>query len=256
MNITEIKQQYLQEALSQAVQNKYGVELSDGRITTISDSESFYVESCPEEITAYVDKGDLKGNTVKEEIPIEIVSGPEDFFPGKQVYTFTNPALNKDNLKVEVLEKPLMGLIGKAKVKFKAGQNFAIKSEVITQPLFRSSDGKYYQASELPEQSDTFVLERYSNEVKAERNARISDTDDYVRLTDITVQKLAKAKRSALTDEDRAYLEAYRQSLRNMPETEGFPFVAWPEFPSALAYELQLKVESRERMKQGGFLCH
>lgn len=247
--LSEVKQQYLQEALSQAVQNKYGVELSDGRITTISDSESFYVESCPEEITALVDKKYLKGNTVKEEIPIEIVSAPEDFFTGKQVYTFTTPALNADNLKVEVLESPLFG---KAKVKFKQGQNFAIKSELITQPLFRSSDGKYYQASELPEQSDTFVLERYSAEVKVERNARISDTDDYVKLPDITVQKLAKAKRQALTDEDRAYLEAYRQSLRNMPETAGFPFVEFPAFPTALAYELSQKAEARERMK-GGF---
>lgn len=247
--LSEVKQQYIQKALSQAVQNKYGVELSDGRITTISDSESFYVESCPEEITALVDKKYLNGNTVKEEIPIEIVSAPEDFFTGKQVYTFTNPALNADNLKVEVLEKPL---IGKAKVKFNAGQNFAIKSQKITQPLFRSSDGKYYQASELPEQSDTFVLERYSAEVKVERNARISDTDDYVKLPDITVQKLAKAKRQALTDEDRAYLEAYRQSLRNMPETAGFPFVEFPAFPTALAYELSQKAEARERMK-GGF---
>ena len=247
--LSEVKQQYLQKALSQAVQNKYGVELSDGRITTISDSQSFYVESCPSEITAYVDKTYLKGETVKEEIPIEIVSAPESFFTGKQVYTFTNPALNKDNLKVEVLEKPL---IGKAKVKFKADQNFAIKSELITQPLFRSADGKYYQASELPEQSDSFVLERYSAEVKSERNCRISDTDDYVRLTDITVQKVAKAKREALTDEDRAHLEAYRQSLRNMPETAGFPFVDFPAFPTALAYELGQKVEARERMK-GGF---
>lgn len=248
--LSEVKQQYLQKALSQPVQNKYGVELADGRITTISDSESFYVESSPVEITALVDKKYLKGNTVKEEIPIEIVSAPEGFFTGKQVYTFTTPALNADNLKVEILEKPL---IGKATVKFKAGQNFAIKSELITQPLFRSLDSKYYQASELPEQSDTFVLERYSAEVKAERNARIADTDDYVKLPDITVQRMAKAKRTALTDEDRAYLEAYRQSLRNMPETAGFPFVEWPEFPTALAYELRQKVESRERMKNGGF---
>lgn len=247
--LNEVKQKYLQKALSRAVQNKYGVELSDGRITTISDSESFYVESCPEEITAYVDKGYLKGNTVKEEIPIEIVSAPEGFFTGKQVYTFTTPALNTDNLKVEVLEKPL---IGKATVKFKAGQNFAIKSELITQPLFRSSDGKYYQDSELPEQSDSFVLERYSAEVKVERNARIFDTDDYVRLTDVTVQKVAKAKRTALTDDDRAELEAYRTSLRNLPEVTGFPFVEFPAFPTALAYELQQKVESRERMKNGG----
>lgn len=246
--LSEVKQQYLQKALSQAVQNKYGVELADGRITTISDSESFYVESCPSEITAYVDKGYLKGNTIKEEIPIEIVSAPEGFFTGKQVYTFTTPALNADNLKVEVLESPLFG---KAKVKFKQGQNFAIKSELITQPLFRSADGKYYQASELPEQSDNFVLERYSNEVKVERNARISDTDDYVKLPDITVQKMAKAKRTALTDEDRAELETYRQALRDLPSVNGFPFISWPEFPSTLAYELGQKVESRTK-RMGG----
>lgn len=247
--LSEVKQQYLQKALSHAVQNKYGVELPDGRITTISDSQSFYVESSPAEIMALVDKKYLKGNIVKEEVPIEFVTAPENFFSGKQVYTFTNPALNNDNLKVEVLESPLFG---KAKVKFKAGQNFAIKSQKIAQPLFRSADGKYYLQSDLPENSDEFCTERYSNEVKSERNARISDTDDYVRLTDITVQKVAKAKREALTDEDRAYLEAYRQALRNMPETAGFPFVEFPAFPTALAYELGQKVEARERMK-GGF---
>ena len=59
--------------------------------------------------------------------------------------------------------------------------------------------------------------------------------------------------KTALTDEDRAYLEAYRQSLRNMPETAGFPFIDFPAFPTALAYELGQKVEARERMKQGGF---
>lgn len=127
------------------------------------------------------------------------------------------------------------------------------KMELSPSGLFRSADGNYYKANELPENDDNFIKSKYSDVIKVERNARISDTDDYVKLPDITVQKLAKAKRTALTDEDRAYLEAYRQALRNMPETEGFPFIDWPEFPSALAYELQQKVESRERMKNGGF---
>lgn len=247
--LSEVKNRYLQKALNQAVQNKYGVELPDGRLTTISDSESFYVESSPTEITALVDKKYLKGNVVKEEVPIEIVSAPEGFFTGKQVYTFTTPGLGADNLKVEVLERPL---IGKIKVKFKKGQNFAIKSQKITQPLFRSADGKYYTQAELPENSDSFCTERYSDEVKAERNARITDTDDYVRLTDITVQKVANAKRQALSDDDRAQLEIYRTSLRNLPETAGFPFIDFPDFPMALSYELGQKAESRERMK-GGF---
>lgn len=119
--------------------------------------------------------------------------------------------------------------------------------------LFRSADGNYYPEDELPENDNEFIKNKYSDVIKVERNARISDTDDYVKLPDITVQKMAKVKRTALTDEDRAYLEVYRQALRNMPETAGFPFVDWPKFPSALAYELQQKVESRDRMKQGGF---
>lgn len=127
------------------------------------------------------------------------------------------------------------------------------KMELSPTGLFRSADGNYYTENELPENDNEFIKSKYFDVVKVERNARISDTDDYVKLPDITVQKMAKAKRTALSDEDRAYLEVYRQSLRNMPEAAGFPFVDWPEFPSALAYELQQKVESRERMKQGGF---
>lgn len=126
------------------------------------------------------------------------------------------------------------------------------KMELSPSGLYRSADGNYYTQAELPENSDTFVTERYSAEVKAERNARISDTDDYVRLPDITVQSAVKAKRQALSNNDRAELEIYRTSLRNLPEVTGFPFVEFPTFPTALAYELGQKVEARERMK-GGF---
>ncbi len=118
--------------------------------------------------------------------------------------------------------------------------------------LYQSADGKFYTETELPENTDAFCKERYSNEIKAERNARISDTDDYVRLPDITVARSAGAKRRALEDADRAALETYRQALRNLPEVEGFPFVPWPEFPAALAYELQQKVDARQNMR-GGF---
>lgn len=119
--------------------------------------------------------------------------------------------------------------------------------------LYQSADGQFYTESELPENTDAFCTQRYSNEIKAERNARISDTDDYVRLPDITVARSAGAKRSALEDADRTALETYRQALRNLPEVEGFPFVAWPVFPTALAYELQQKVNARQTMRQGGF---
>lgn len=118
--------------------------------------------------------------------------------------------------------------------------------------LFQSADGQFYTESELPENTDAFCKERYSNEIKAERNARISDTDDYVKLPDITVARSAGAKRSALEDADRTELETYRQALRNLPEEQGFPFVQWPEFPTSLAYELQQKVDARQNMR-GGF---
>lgn len=247
--LAEIKQQYLSKALSRPVK-AYGVKMGNGRITSLSDVQGFHVEPCSIELIALVDKKYLKGDKVQEEIPIEPLNRPEGFQYGLDLYTFTTPDLKQDNLKVEVLERPL---IGKAKVKFKLGQQFAVKSQLITDELYQSADGKYYTQADLPENSDDFCKERYANEIKAERNARISDTDDYVKLPDITVARSAGAKRSALEDADRAALETYRQALRDLTEAQGFPFVQWPEFPTALAYELQQKVDARSQMRQGGF---
>lgn len=126
------------------------------------------------------------------------------------------------------------------------------KMEPSPKGYFQSADGNFYLSAELPELDDEFVQDRYEQEVRGERNARISDTDDYVKLPDITVARSAGAKRSALEDADRISLETYRQALRNLPEVEGFPFVPWPEFPTALAYELQQKVNARQSMR-GGF---
>ena len=246
--LSEIKAEYLSKALSKPV-TAYGVKMGNGRITSLSDAQGFWVEPCSIELIALVDKKYLKGDKVREEISIEPLNRPEGFQYGLDLYTFTTPGLKADNLKVEVLERPL---IGKAKVKFKAGQNFAVKSQLITDELYQSSDGKYYTESELPEQSDAFCKERYSNEIKAERNARISDTDDYVKLPDITGARSAGAKSSALEEEDRTSLETYRQALRDLTDQTGFPFVEWPEFPTALAYELQQKVTARQSMR-GGF---
>lgn len=246
--LAEIKQQYLTKALSKPVA-AYGVQMGNGRITSLSDVQGFHVEPCSIELIALVDKKYVKGDKVTEEIPIEPLNRPEGFQYGYDLYTFTTPKLKADNLKVEVLER---SLIGKAKVKFKEGQQFAVKSQLITDELYQSADGKYYTQADLPENSDDFCKERYSNEIKAERNARISDTDDYVKLPDITVARSAGAKRSALEDADRVSLETYRQALRDLTEAQGFPFVPWPEFPAALAYELQQKVDARQNMR-GGF---
>lgn len=111
--------------------------------------------------------------------------------------------------------------------------------------LFRSADGGYYTEANLPEHDDAFVTERYAAEVRAERNARISDTDCYVQLADMTVQKESKVAREALTDEERAEVMTYREALRDMPAQKGFPFVEYPTMPACIAYECGQKAEFR-----------
>lgn len=111
--------------------------------------------------------------------------------------------------------------------------------------LFRSADGGYYTEGNLPEHDDAFVTERYAQTVRSERNARISDTDSYVQLTDLTVQKEAKSAREALTDEERAEVMTYREALRDMPALEGFPFVEYPTIPACIAYECGQKADAR-----------
>lgn len=116
--------------------------------------------------------------------------------------------------------------------------------------LFRSADGGYYTEANLPEHDDAFVTERYAQTVRSERNARISDTDSYVQLADMTVQKEAKSAREALTDEERADVLAYREALRDLPTVEGFPFVEYPTIPACIEYECGQKAESRAMQAQ------
>lgn len=111
--------------------------------------------------------------------------------------------------------------------------------------LFRSADGGYYAAAALPENDDAFVTERYAQTVRSERNARISDTDCYVQLADMTVQKESKVAREALTDEERAEVMTYREALRDLPTVEGFPFVEYPTIPACIAYECGQKADAR-----------
>ena len=127
------------------------------------------------------------------------------------------------------------------------------KLEPSPKGYFQSADGDYYLSTELPELDDDFVKQQYEQEVRGERNARISDTDKYVQLPDITVQSVAKAKRAQLTEADRQALLSYRQALKDLPDKPGFPFVDYPAFPEALAYELEQAVDARNSMRQGGF---
>lgn len=116
-------------------------------------------------------------------------------------------------------------------------------------PLYRSANGTYYAEAELPEQTDSFVSERYAAEMRAERNQRISDTDAYVQLSDVTVKKTKDAQRSALTDEEKQSVLDYRAALRDLPETSGWPFVDFPNPPSCIEQEVQAKVEQREKQR-------
>lgn len=112
--------------------------------------------------------------------------------------------------------------------------------------MYQSADGSYYIEMELPENEDDFVTEKYSVKQKAERNQRITDTDDYERLADKTVQREEGGKRSALTDDEKEEVKTYRQELRDWPDTEGFPFVEFPTIPDCIKYECELKIKQRE----------
>ena len=110
---------------------------------------------------------------------------------------------------------------------------------------YLSATGGFYSTDELPENNDDVVTQLYSAEVKAERNARLNDSDPYAQLSDITVQREEGGKREPLTDDERAQVRAYRQALRDLTDAEGFPFVEFPEIPECVAYELEQKIARR-----------
>lgn len=124
-----------------------------------------------------------------------------------------------------------------------------VQAQLLDEPLYRSKGGGFYFEADLPEQDDKQVQAFYEQDMRSERNARIGDTDSYVQLSDVTVQKAARSKRSALTDEEKAEVLAYRTALRDLPDTEGWPFVDFPEAPSCIAVEVQEKIATREAMR-------
>lgn len=117
------------------------------------------------------------------------------------------------------------------------------------QDLYQSADGLYYTQANLPENDDAFITEKYSGVQKSERNMRLSDTDDYERLPTKTVQREAGGKRTALTDEEREEMLAYRQELRDWTDGEGFPYIDFPTIPTCIAYECNLKIEERQNQE-------
>lgn len=116
-------------------------------------------------------------------------------------------------------------------------------------PMLQSMDGLYYEEANLPEQSDAFVTERYAVEVRSERDARITDTDKYIQLSDITVKSAPDKARAALVDDDKTAILRYRQELRDMPILSGFPFVEYPTAPDCILYEVSQAIERREAQR-------
>lgn len=152
-----------------------------------------------------------------------------------------------------VVKDPSTGLVvansaGKFRHSFDGGKSW-VQAVENAETLYRSADGHYYAEADLPEQSDEFCTQHYAAEVRSERNARISDTDSYVQLSDVTVQKSAKSKRSALTDEEKAEVLVYRQTLRDLPDASGWPFVDFPAAPSCIAVEVEEKIAQREAQR-------
>ena len=252
-NIEAVQSAYLTKATADKTQcPKQVVKIGEKIVASSTDTKPFlHAMQCPVEVTGRVRKSDIVDGKIKDEAPIFVTSDTGDFLGGaKKLFVFVTPGLGEDSLKPTKIESD--GLFSNAKVvTLKAGHNFAIKSEQTTVELYRSTiDGQLYEQSQLPENDQAKCLEKYTSQVKAERNARIADTDSYIQLTDVTVQQVAKAKRAQLTDEDKEAIKTYRQALRDLPEQVGFPFVQFPELPECIAYECQQKIDSRNQ--QGG----
>lgn len=244
--IDEVQASYLAKAKT-SESPRQAVRIGSKIVASSTATAGFkYASCCPVEVTATVANKWIKNGKVQDEAPITITSDTGDFLGGaKDVFAFVTPALGEDSLKPVSIDKGLLN----STVKFKANHNFAVMSESVTVTMYQSVFGGYYTEDELPEQDQAKCLERYSNDVKAERNARLSDTDVYVQVTDMTVKKAEGEQRSALTEAELEAVKAYRTALRDITEVQGFPFVALPEIPSCIAIEAQAKIDQRNAME-------
>ncbi len=249
-NIEAVQTAYIAKAKSKP-SPRQGVKIGGKLVSTSEDAKAFkYAAQCPVQVTAKVLKKDISGGLVRDEAPIQITSEtPDGFLDGaKNVFAFFSPdhCTKSGGCKPESITDG--GLLERwSTVVFPAKHNFMVKSTPITETLYRSViDGSYHTEAELPEQDQAKCLQKYSADVKAERNARISDTDDLVRLEDMTIAVEAGAQRRTLTDDERTQLMTYRQALRDLPESEGFPFVAFPAIPDALSTYLGDKIDARD----------
>ena len=116
--------------------------------------------------------------------------------------------------------------------------------------LYQSADGSFYTQANLPENTDSFVTAQYASKQKAERNTRLSDTDKYAQIGDMTVKVSENEQRRQLTDAEKAEVSTYRQNLRDLPEQEGFPFIDFPTIPTCIAYEVSQAIAQRKQVEE------
>ena len=249
-NINAVQTAYLTKALAGETPTQVVKIGNSIKAYSACQGEFKYAENCKVEVTGRVANRYIKNGKVQDEAPILITSDTGDFLGGeKHLYCFTTSDLGEDNLKPTSIVSG--GLLKTwSEVTFKAGHNFMIKSKPVTVPLYKSViDGQLYEDASLPEQDQANCLTKYTSEVKAERNARLSDTDIYVQVIDMTVKKSADKQRSALTESELDVIKQYRTELRNLPEQEGFPFVSMPTIPDCVAIEAQAKIDQRNSME-------
>lgn len=123
------------------------------------------------------------------------------------------------------------------------------KAKLSPDGLCQSADGSFYTQANLPENTDSFVTEQFAAKQRAERDVRLSDTDTYAQIDDITVKVSANESRRQLTEDEKAQINTYRQALRDLPEQTGFPFIDFPTIPTCIAYEVGLKIAQRKEME-------
>lgn len=123
------------------------------------------------------------------------------------------------------------------------------KAKLSPDGLCQSADGSFYTQANLPENTDSFVTEQFAAKQRAERDVRLSDTDTYAQIDDITVKVSANESRRQLTEDEKAQINTYRQTLRDLPEQTGFPFIDFPTIPTCIAYEVGLKIAQRKEME-------
>lgn len=252
-NIDEVQTAYLATATADKQSCPRQAVVLNNKIiaSSVSERPFKHAANCPIEVTAKVMNKYIHNGKVDDEAPILVTSDTEGFLDNrKKIFSFVTPSLGENSLKpISITSEGLMSRYSVCV--FPANHNFAVKSEAISVDMYRSViDGQLYEEANLPEQSKDRCLEKYSQQIKSERNARISDTDKYAELSDITVQSAEGAKRAQLTSDEKSEIIAYRQQLRDLPEVQGFPFVDFPAIPECIKYEAEKMIQNRENMER------